>query len=259
MRRDTRKPDRRLVNEKRPPAKVVGGDPSWCFGDFRGSQTPFRASCPVDLFGTELLAAVRFVAPPCSVLVGLLAVAALADPFRCEVATGAEGAGSGGGGFTAEVVALMVGAGTDEDSSGEVHLGLLPSLPLPRRDLRLGSLWSLLVEEDDLRGVDLGPPALLARLLVVPLRDAQRAFDQNVRAFLQVLRGILTVAVPDDDVDPVRSLLLLTRTVLPTVGDGYGEFSSGSCSGSLGFGVFAEVAGQDDAVQIVQDGHSFRS
>src|SRR5206468_1291413 len=98
-------------------------------------------------------------------------------------------------------------------SWGEVHLGLLSCLPLGEPDLRLGSLWSLLVEEDDLRGVDLSPPALLARLLVVPLRDAKRAFDEDMRAFLQVLRDVLTVAVPDDDVQPVRSLLLLTRAV----------------------------------------------
>ncbi len=192
------------------------------------------------------------MAPPGSVPVGFLAMPALADPFGCEVATGAEGAGSGGVGFAAEVVALLVSAGADEDSSGEVHLGLPSGLPLPRRALKLGSLWSLPVEEDDLGGVDLGPPALLARLLVVPLRDAKRAFDQDVRALLQVLRDVLTVAVPDDNVDLVRSLLLLARTVLPTVGDGYGEFSNGSCSGRLDLGVFAEVAGQDDAVQIVQ-------
>lgn len=93
----------------------------------------------LDLFGAELLAAVAFVAPLGSVLVGLLAVAALADSFGCEVATGAEGARSGGVAFAAEVVALLVGAGADEDSSGEVHLGLLSGLPLRERALRFGN------------------------------------------------------------------------------------------------------------------------
>ena len=90
--------------------------------------------------------------------------------------------------------------------------------------------------------MDLGLPAFLARLLVVPLRDPERTFDEDLRAFLQVLRDVLTVAVPDDDVQPVRSLLLLTGTVLPSVGDGYGEFSNGSCSVSsswrTGKGIF---------------------
>jgi hypothetical protein len=75
----------------------------------------FLGVLPVHLFGTELLAAVGFVAPTVSVLVGLLAVAALADPFGGEVATAAESAGSGRGGFAAEMFALMVGAGADED------------------------------------------------------------------------------------------------------------------------------------------------
>jgi hypothetical protein len=133
----------------------------------------FPGILPCCLFGAELLAAVGFVAPPGSIPVSLLAVAALADPFGCELATDAEGAGSGRVGFAAEVVALLVGAGADEDSSGEVHLGLLSRLPLPRRNQRLVSLRALLVEEDDLGSVDLGPPALLARLLVVPLRDPE--------------------------------------------------------------------------------------
>ena len=139
-------------------------------GTCAGSQTPFRASCPVEIIGAELLAAVAFVASAAPVLVGLLAVPALADPFGREDATGAEGAGSGGSGFAAEVVALLVGAGADEDPLSEVHLRLLLRLLLAKREL---SLFPLLVEEDDLGGVDLSLRPLLAGLLVVPLRDAQ--------------------------------------------------------------------------------------
>lgn len=124
----------------------------------------------MDSSRTELFAAVALMTSAGSVLVRFLAMAALADSFGCEVATGAERAASGGAGFAAEVVAFVVGAGTDDDWSGEVHLGLLSSLPLRERELRL---FRLPVEEDDLRGVDLGLPALLARLLVLPLRGAE--------------------------------------------------------------------------------------
>jgi hypothetical protein len=104
-----------LSRTKKAPTKVVGGDTSWCFGDFRGSQTPFRASCPVDLFGTETLAAVAFVTR--TLCVSLFPVTTEANSFRGKSAAGTVGTGTVWIQLRAEVPALLVLASADENQA----------------------------------------------------------------------------------------------------------------------------------------------
>src|SRR5262249_53010625 len=63
------------------------------------------------------------------------------------------------------------------------------------------------------------------------------------------LSDVLAVAVEHGDRNPVHALLSLARGILPPVDDGEGELGDGRLSGRRRLGVFAEMAGYNDAIQ----------
>src|SRR5215831_5946397 len=98
-------------------------------------------------------------------------------------------------------------------------------------------------------GDDLGRVTLLA-FLVLPLARAQRAFDVDLRALLQVLARDLGEPVEEHHAVPLCALLLLpARLVLPLVGGCDGDVGDRSAFGSVaGFRITSEVAYDDDLV-----------
>src|SRR5581483_7281361 len=93
---------------------------------------------------------------------------------------------------------------------------------------------------------DLGAVLLLTGFLVVPGIGAQPAFDIDLAAFLQVLAGDLSGALPGGD-------------VVPLIG-GQGELGHGrALGGVLDFGIFAEVTDEDDLIDALHGGGSWPS
>jgi hypothetical protein len=104
---------------------------------------------------------------------------------------------------------------------------------------------------EHLEGVadDLGAVLLLARLAVVPGAGLEATLDVDLLALGEVLAGDLRLLAPDDDLVPLRLLLLLAVLVLPAAAGGQGEAGDRLPRGGRPhLRVAAEIADQDHFV-----------
>src|SRR5581483_5129408 len=107
---------------------------------------------------------------------------------------------------------------------------------------------------------DLGAVLLLTGFLVVPGIGAQPAFDIDLAAFLQVLAGDLSGALPGGDVVPLSAVLPVAVLVFEPLIGGQGELGHGrALGGVLDFGIFAEVTDEDDLIDALHGGGSWPS
>src|ERR1700712_5007036 len=87
-------------------------------------------------------------------------------------------------------------------------------------------------QELDGVGDDLDLGAVLARLLVLPLRPLEAAVARDRTALGQVPRGVLALRAPDRDVEVVGLVLPVTgRVVLATGVDGDAQLADGRAAG----------------------------
>jgi hypothetical protein len=103
---------------------------------------------------------------------------------------------------------------------------------------------------DDFRGV-----AVLA-LLVLPLARAQRAFDVDLRALLQVLAGDFTETPEHGHVVPLGAFLVLARLlVFPALAGRHADVRDRHAGRhGAGFRVCAQISDQDDFVDSPRHG-----
>ena len=95
---------------------------------------------------------------------------------------------------------------------------------------------------------DLGGVAVLA-FLVLPLAGADRAFDVDLAALLQVLAADLGLTGEEADPMPLGGLLLVAVLVFPDVAGGQAQVGHGVAVGQVAqLGIGAEVADEDDFV-----------
>src|SRR5262245_34665609 len=95
---------------------------------------------------------------------------------------------------------------------------------------------------------DFGCIALLS-LLILPLTRAQRAFDVDLAALLQVFAGDLGEPSEERDTVPLGTFLFFATLVLPGVGGGNTDVRNRTAFGHIPhFRVAAEVADQDHFV-----------
>src|ERR1044071_921969 len=95
---------------------------------------------------------------------------------------------------------------------------------------------------------DLSDVAFVAALVVVGA-SADAALDINLPALGQILAAGLGLLAPDDDVVPLGSFLPFAVPVVPLLGSGDGKIRHRAARLRVAnFGIFAEIAHQDDFV-----------
>ena len=137
----------------------------------------------------------------------------------------------GGGGLVAEVVASARGAATRTGAGGHA--------------------FAAAAEHAEIVGDDFKAGALLA-FLILPFARLNAAFDENERAFLEILLGDFSLLAPNDNFVPLGALLAFAIAVFVGFVGGDGEIGDGLAAGGVaGFRIAAEAADENNLV----DGH----
>src|SRR5438874_8635644 len=103
-------------------------------------------------------------------------------------------------------------------------------------------------EHAEVSGHDLKAGALLA-FLILPLARLNAAFNENERAFLQILLSDFGLFAPDHDFVPLGAFLPLAIAVFVRFIGGDGKIGDGlSTAGVTRFGIAAQAADQNDLV-----------
>ena len=107
-------------------------------------------------------------------------------------------------------------------------------------------------EQGEFVAEDLGLVLLFAAGLVVPGASLNLAFDEELRAFFDVVADDLGGALEADDIVPLGLVGPVALSVLLPVGGGEREAGDGhAAGGGTDLGVFADVAEEEDFIDAL--------